>query len=62
MKEECVKQNFASFDEAAPPLLTASSGTTLNGPIGLSAIGARDNFARYNLNSWLDNRGSITGR
>jgi transposase InsO family protein len=34
--------------------LTGSNGITPNGPIRLSAIAARDNFARYNLNSSLD--------
>jgi hypothetical protein len=32
---------------------------TPNGPIRLSAIAARDNFARYNLNSWLDFEGAL---
>ena len=38
----------------APPLLSGSNGTMPNGPPRLSAIAARDNFARYNSNSWLE--------
>jgi putative transposase len=60
LKEECVWQhNFTSFAELAPPLLSGSNGTTPNGPTRLSAIAARDNFARYNLNSWLDFEGAL---
>ena len=33
---------------------------TPNGPIRLSAIAARDNFARYNLNSWLEIEGALS--
>jgi hypothetical protein len=33
--------------------------TTPNGPTSPSAIAARDNFARYNLNSWLEIEGAL---
>jgi len=38
----------------APPLLTGSNGTTLDGHARPSTIAARDYFARYNPNSWLE--------
>jgi hypothetical protein len=41
------------------PLLAGSNGTTPNGHTRPSAIAARDNFARYNPNSWLDIGGAL---
>ena len=55
LKEECVWQhNFASFAEARTAITHGSNGIMPNGPTRLSAIAARDNFARYNSNSWLE--------